>query len=206
MKIYDITHTVNKEIAVWPGDSPFERIEFATIENGDLCNVSGMNAGLHVGTHIDAHYHYHKDGITIDEHNLENYIGPCQVIDVTDIKGKSIEIEDIKCEIHEKRIIFRTKKVTNSEVWNPTFKGISPDLVKYLSEKGVLLVGTDSPSVDEFNSSILKSHLAFYQYNVYILENLNLNDIKEGTYELIALPLKLEGADGSPVRAVLIEK
>lgn len=206
MKIYDITHTLKREIAVWPGDQPFQKNDSMTIDNGYSCNVSSMTLSMHTGSHTDSHYHYHQKGVSIEKHQLEKYIGSCQVIHVMDAEGDCIEKDDVKDRITEKRVLFRTSEKVDINKWNNDFKGLSVGLIDYLNELGVVLVGTDSPSVDLFESKDLKTHQALYRYDIYNLENIKLEGIEEGVYDLVALPLKIEGADGSPVRAVLIEK
>lgn len=206
MKIHDITHLMNEDIAVWPGDTKFERNESMFIKSGDSCNVSSMKLSMHVGTHVDSHYHYHENGASVDKHYLENYIGECQVIHVMHAEGKYIQPSDIKVPITEKRVILRTKETSNANVWDSNFKALSTELIEFFNDQGVILVGTDAPSVDLFDSKDLSTHNVFYKYDIYNIESLKLDDIKEGTYELIALPLKIEGSDGSPVRAVLLER
>jgi len=205
MKIYDITKTINKSLKVWPGDKEYERNE-SSFELKDMTGHSSwITASLHTGTHVDAHWHYDTNGKSIEKHDLSNYIGKCQVIDVTHAKGKHIEIGDLKVKITEERILFKTSDQMDETIWEDDFKGISEELIYYLNEQGVILIGLDTPSVDIYNVGTLASHQALYKCDIYNIEGLVLNDVPEGTYELIALPLKIEGADGSPVRAVLLD-
>lgn len=206
MKIHDITHTLTSQIAVWPGDQPFQKKDGMTMDDGYSCNVSSVTLSMHTGTHTDSHYHYNQKGESIEKHQLQKYMGSCQVIHVMDSEGDYIEVDDIKGQITEKRVLFRTSRKIDINHWNNDFKGLSVALINYLNELGVVLVGTDSPSVDLFESKDLKTHHALYQHDMYNLESIKLEGIEEGIYDLVALPLKVEGADGSPVRAVLIEK
>jgi len=205
MKIYDITKTINKALKVWPGDKEYERNE-SSFELKDMTGHSSwITASLHTGTHVDAHWHYDANGISIEKHDLTNYIGKCQVIDVTHARGKHIEISDLKTKITEERVLFKTSDQMDETIWDDDFKGISVELIYYLNEQGVKLIGLDTPSVDIYNVGTLSSHQALYKCDIYNIEGLVLNDVPEGSYELIALPLKIEGADGSPVRAVLVD-
>ncbi|MCK8058563.1 MULTISPECIES: cyclase family protein [unclassified Fusibacter] len=201
--IYDITKTINNKLKCWPGDQEYGRHETEFDFKGGTGHASWITASLHTGTHVDAHWHYSDSGLTIDEHNLEHYIGPCQVIDVTAATSSHIEVSDIKVAITEKRVLFKTNQQVDETVWTDDFKGLSVELVHYLNSFGVVLIGLDTPSVDVYQAETLSTHLAFYECGIYILEGLVLNEVTQGTYELIALPLKFEGADGSPVRAIL---
>ncbi len=205
MKIYDITKTINKDLKVWPGDKEYERNE-SSFELKDMTGHSSwISASLHTGTHVDAHWHYDSNGMSIEKHDLNNYIGKCQVIDVTHAIGKHIEISDLRTDISQERILFKTSNHMDETKWDDDFKGISVALIHFLKDRGVKLIGIDTPSVDIYNVETLSSHQALYQYDIYNIEGVILNDVPEGIYELVALPLKIEGADGSPVRAVLID-
>lgn len=205
MKIYDITKTINKDLKVWPGDKEYERTE-SSFELKDMTGHSSwIAASLHTGTHVDAHWHYDSKGMSIEKHDLNNYIGKCQVMDVTHAEGKHIEISDLRTDISQERILFKTSTHMDETKWVDDFKGISVALIHFLKDHGVKLIGIDTPSVDIYNVETLSSHQALYQCDIYNIEGVILNDVPEGIYELVALPLKIEGADGSPVRAVLID-
>lgn len=205
MKILDISQLLDNN-AEWPGDTPYERSETLSINDGYSCNLSSIRSSLHNGTHADAHIHYHNEGISIDQHDLEAYMGKCQVIHVMSSCKRLIEVSDIQQPIKAKRILFRTKDRTNPEVWDQDFKAISPELIQFLSDHGVVLIGTDAASVDLFESKTLESHQKLLETNIYNLENLVLDHIDEGVYQLVALPLKIKGGDASPLRAVLIKE
>lgn len=204
MKIIDISKTINSKLQLWPGDCELERNESEFEVDGNIGHVSNIVMSLHTGTHVDSHWHYSDSGKTIEQHNLENYVGDCQVVHVYNSSNRLITLEDIKVDIISKRILFRTYKSLDETSWDDNFKGLDPELIKYLSNKGVILIGTDAPSVDAYNYNRFKTHHEFLNNNIYILEGLNLNNVEEQSYELVALPLKIEGADGSPVRAILI--
>ena len=100
-------------------------------------------------------------------------------------------------------ILFKTNSFEIHESWDETFNAISPETIKYLKQKDVILIGIDTPSVDKSDSKDLLGHQEFYKNNIRVLEGITLSEVPEGVYELIALPLKLEGLDASPVRAIL---
>ncbi|MBN2794293.1 MAG: cyclase family protein [Clostridia bacterium] len=204
MKIYDITKTLNEDIAVWPGDQKFQRESESFELQGNIWHASRLSMSLHTGTHLDAHYHYDEKGKTIDQHDLSRYVGKCQVIDVSQRRDKTISLNEISCEIVAKRVLFKTSRSVDAKIWEDDFRGFSPELIHFLHEKKVELIGIDSFSVDPYGEE-MPVHLLLGPYDIYNIEGLNLNEVEEGLYTLMALPLKLEGADGSPVRAILIE-
>jgi arylformamidase len=206
MKIIDITYDLDEKIAVWPGDQKYEIGDTMTMDDGYSCNVSSIKMSLHTGTHTDAHYHYSKDGLAMNDHKLENYLGLCQVIDVSHAKGPRITCQDIKDDITEKRLLLKTRQSFSREAWEEDFKGLDTTLIEFLHSKGLVLIGTDAPSVDVFDDKKLLSHQALLKADMYNLENLKLRGVEPGVYELIALPLKIKRGDASPVRAVLIRK
>lgn len=201
--MYDITPLVSSRLAVWPGDTPYLRTEHLSFEKGDNLLLSSMEGTLHLGAHADAPNHYHPQGVGIDQRDLSLYLGRTQVMEVAAGEGRILP-EHLKQKITAKRVLFRTKSYPDPEKFNDDFRSLSVELVKYLKSEGVILVGIDTPSVDPKNSKALEAHNEIYRSNMAILEGVVLDEVPEGHYTLIALPLKLEGADASPVRAVLL--
>lgn len=208
MEYYDISPTINPDIAVFPGDTPFSRDTLLDMQKGDHLTLSTMTSTLHVGSHADAPCHYHKDGCDMAAVPLETYIGDCQVLCIAPTsKSHLIAVEDIEEHtITSPRILFSTGSFPDPNKWNDDFTALSPELIPYLADKGVKLIGIDTPSVDYAKSKTLETHNAIGEHKLAILEGLYLTDVPEGHYHLIALPLKIAGADGSPVRAILMPK
>ncbi len=206
MKIWDISPLVSKETAVFPGDVEFSRDVSLNMQQGDHLTVSSIATTLHIGAHTDASNHYHASGKGIDSRNLEIYLGPCQVIEVSVPKGARIVPKDVSSPISAPRVLFRTNSFPNPNQWNSDFNSLSPELIDWLAEKKVCLVGIDTPSVDPADSKGLESHQAIFKNDLAILEGIVLDKVSPGNYTLIALPLKLLDADASPVRAILLEK
>lgn len=207
MKIYDITRTISPQIAVWPGDQEFTPNWTMQIEDGSSVNLSSINMSAHTGTHADAPYHYLKDGFTIDELLLEKFMGPAVVIEVHDVE--TIEIDHVEHVDFSRiqRLLFKTKSsALDDSTWIDDIVVLGTDVAEFLGEQGVKLIGVDAPSVDRIHDSTLGTHKVLGKYGIVNLESLFLRDVPPGEYELIALPLKLKGLDGSPVRAVLIER
>ncbi|MCH8853040.1 MAG: cyclase family protein [Planctomycetes bacterium] len=201
--IYDISPPITDSIAVFPGDTPPTREMLMDMRKGDALTLSTLRSTVHVGAHADAPSHYGAEAPTIDQVDLQRYVGPCQVVRVAASRGALLTPDAINAEITESRVLFVTGTYPNPNTFNTDFAALSPELIDWLAELGVNLVGVDTPSVDPADSKDLPAHKAFLKNDVYILEGLVLSEVPEGQYELIALPLKLVGFDASPVRAVL---
>jgi arylformamidase len=201
--VYDITPTVSRSLAVWPGDTPVEREVLQELRRGDSVTLSTLRATVHLGAHADAPSHYGADAPSIESCDLGHYLGPCQVVHVYAKRGERIGVDALGAHVDTARVLIATGTFPNPNVFNPDFAALEPDLVDWLHERGVKLIGIDTPSVDLFDSKDLLAHNRFLANGMAILEGLVLADVPAGLYELIALPLKLEGFDASPVRAVL---
>ena len=201
-KIIDISQTLRSGMPAWPGDTEFQPFWVARMENGDPCNVGSVTMSLHTGTHSDAPLHFLREGASIADTDLSAYIGLAQVIDL--IGAKSVEAEHLRAVAHglPERVLFKTR-LSPAERFDPEFAYISPAAARILAGGGIKLIGIDTPSVDGSASQTLESHKILAAAGIAILENLNLANVAPGQYELIALPLKLAGMEGSPVRAVL---
>jgi arylformamidase len=203
-KIIDISPTISEDLAVWPGDVPFSRSIALNVEDGDNITLSAMTASLHLGAHTDAPNHYAKGRSGIASRNLATYFGPAQVIRVNLPQGSRIGPEHIDEAILAERVLFATGSFPDPNHFNRNFCGLSAELVHCLHEMGVRLVGIDTPSIDLCDDPALESHTAVDQHDMAILEGIVLDGVEEGVYTLVALPLKIAGADASPVRAILV--
>jgi arylformamidase len=203
--LIDISQTLKAGIATWPGDTAFAPFWVMRLESGDSCNVGSVTMSLHTGTHADAPRHFLAGGATPAEMDPSPFIGKALVLDLAGVHtilpehlgnlatGKTEGIE---------RILFRTG-TARADQFMGTFAHLSDSAARLLADLGVLLVGIDTPSVDSSDSRELLVHKVLAGAGIAILENLVLAHVPAGRYELIALPLKLEGMDASPVRAVL---
>lgn len=200
----DITPEIDEELAVWPGDRSFRRAVALDFKNGDHLVLSSFEATVHLGAHTDAPSHYHAQGESIEKRKLDFYVGLCQVIRVKLKRGERIRPQHLDgVSVKAPRILFHTGSYPNPKKWNDDFNSLSPELVHYLADQKVILVGIDTPSIDPASSKGLESHQAVYARNLAVLEGIVLDHVEPGEYELMALPLKIKGADASPVRAVL---
>jgi arylformamidase len=201
--IYDISPPISERLRVWPGDTPPSRQVLLDMQRGDTITLSTLHATVHLGAHADAPSHYGAVAPAIHERSLDYYLGPCQVMRIPAARATRITPEMLPGEVTAERLLLATGTFPDPEQFNEDFAALSPELVERLHRQGVKLVGIDTPSVDLFDSKELPAHQMFLTCDMAILEGLVLRDVPEGTYELIALPLKLVGFDASPVRAVL---
>jgi arylformamidase len=202
-QLWDISPTVSPTSPIFPGDEPFSLRWTAQLSPNCPVNLSALTMSPHVGAHADAPLHYAANAPSAAEVDLDAYLGPCRVIHAIGC-GPLISIADLAHAAADlpPRVLVRCCDKA-AEVWNPDFSAFAPDTVEWLAAQGVRLIGLDTPSVDPASSKTLDSHQQLARLNLRVLENLVLDDIPEGDYELIALPLKLAGACASPVRAVL---
>ena len=201
--LYDITPPVTAALAVWPGDTPPSRDVLADLKRGYNITLSTLRATVHLGAHADAPSHYGRDAASIESRPLELYVGPCRLVRIPVSRGVRIAPSAIPANVGGERVLIATGTYPDPETFNEDFAAFEPATVDLLHERGARLVGIDTPSVDLFSDRELVAHHRFLAHDMAILEGLVLGHVPEGTYELIALPLKLTGFDASPVRAVL---
>ena len=203
--IYDITRTVSTRTAVWPGDTPFSKQFVFRLDEGKSVNLTTLTFSPHTGSHADAYYHYDVDGAYPAGMPLDSYIGPARVVTVVRRDGPLRPDDFAQVDLAGTRRLLIHSHVSDLEDdrWPEEFPYLSVELIEWLARLGVVLIGLDSPSVDAFTSTDLPCHHALRRVNMVNLEILYLRDVPDGLYELIALPLKLDGVCGSPVRAIL---
>lgn len=203
MAIYDVTSPLSAALAGWPGDAPYRFAWTCTKAGGASVNVGQLSCSIHSGTHIDAPYHFDDAGVTTERLPLAPYLGPARLVDVagrSPIRRADLAGVDFA---GTPRLLLRTRAWTDRNSFPEAIPVLEEDVPAWLAERGVILLGLDVPSVDVLDSKTLPVHHALGRHGIAILESLELSAVPEGVYELIALPLKLVGADGSPVRAVL---
>ena len=202
-KLWDISPLITPDGLLFPGDVPY-RVEWQSrFSDGSPVSLCSISLSPHIGAHADAPLHYAPDAQDISGICIEPFIGPCQVIHAIDCSPMvlPLHLQHAPVPLPE-RVLIRSRIVAQN-VWDPGFIAISPDTVSWLHGQGVKLIGIDAPSVDPADSEALPAHKKLHELDMRVLENLVLDDVPEGGYELIALPLKLAGACASPVRAVL---
>ena len=203
-RIWDISPPVAPGSPVFPGDTPYEQHWSATLAPGCPVNVSSITLSPHIGAHADAPLHYDPQGASIGTVGLEPYLGPCRVIHALGC-GPLVQWEHLRHAARElpARVLVRTYERMPIDRFDGELTAYAPETIEKLAALGVKLVGIDTASIDPAASKTLDSHQVIRRLGLRVLENLVLDDVPEGDYELIALPLKLMAADASPVRAVL---
>jgi arylformamidase len=204
-RVYDISADLSPELPVWPGDTPFSQQRTWQIDGTGVVNVSRFTLSTHSGAHVDAPLHYVADGAPIGRVALDAYLGPARVIHV--IGARRVELDAVLARLEgtPARVLFRTYQRAPRTHWDEQFAAVAPELIDELARRQVRLVGIDTPSLDPQDSKTMSAHLSVARHGLAILEGIVLDEIAEGDYELIALPLKLAELDASPVRAVLRE-
>lgn len=205
-RLWDISAPVREGTPVFPGDTPYRQQWAATIAPGCPVNVSSLTLSPHVGSHADAPLHYDPQGAPVGGLDLAPYLGRCRVIHAI-ARGPLVTWDHIAHAARElpPRVLVRTYARAPVDRWDPDLAAFAPGTIERLADAGVLLVGIDTASIDPAESKTLDSHQVIRRRGLRVLENLVLDEVPEGDYELIALPLKLMAADASPVRAVLRE-
>ncbi|HED53870.1 MAG TPA: hypothetical protein ENJ00_06680 [Phycisphaerales bacterium] len=201
--IYDISPPLSPDTAVFPGDTPLSREVLLDLARGDGLTLSTLRSTVHLGAHADGPNHYALRGRSVDEQPLERYLGRCQVVACASKPSMRLEPADLLAPISEPRVLLKTGSWPDPTTFNRDFVGLAVGLVSFLADAGVRTIGIDTPSVDLADSQDLPAHHAIFEHDIAILECLDLAEVPPGSYELIALPLKLVGFDASPVRAIL---
>jgi arylformamidase len=202
-KWIDISQPLDNNVATWPGDTPFSYQLAWTKQDSGSVNVGKLTMSIHTGTHIDAPFHFDDEGKRVIDLDFTLYIGPATLIRLDN--PESIGPEEL-AEVNldgVTRLLIYTGSWKNRREFPAKIPHLRPELAPYLASKGVRLIGLDVPSVDPLDSKELPAHHTLTQHGIHILEGAVLDDVVAGDYELVALPLPLVEADGSPVRAVL---
>lgn len=203
--IIDISRTLSATIAVWPGDIPFQLQRSLQISEGASVNLTRLELSAHTGSHVDAPYHFSEEGTSLEAVALDPFWGKAQVVSVEKEDGPLFPADFARYDLRRApRLLVRSAASSVEPVVFPEhFVYPSPELARFLQEQGIILYGTDGPSMDAVDSKELPGHHALRQNSIAILEWLDLSGVGDGVYELVALPLKIAGGDGSPVRAAL---
>lgn len=206
-RIYDISVPIRSGGLVYPGNPEIEITLQQAVAKGAGANVSFIRFGSHTGTHADAARHFFDDGQTVDSIPLERLIGPAILLgfpdDLRAVTAADLRKHDLK---GHTRVLLRTRDsaLLSQKEFVRDYTYLAPDGAQYLVDNGVELVGIDYLSIEQFHSGHHKTHRTLLERSVVILEGLDLSVPAPGEYELICLPLRIEGCDGAPARAVLI--
>ena len=205
MSLIDISRSLGSGMAVWPGDTPFDLSHILALGRGDAVNLTTLTLSAHTGSHVDAPLHFLDGGLAVDQLDLERFWGAAQVVTVDKASGPLTPEDFDGYDLGRiRRLLVRSPASGGQyDLFPEAFVYPSPELADHLGSLGICLYGADGPSMDAEDSITLAGHHALRRNNIAILEWLDLSDAADGIYELVALPLKIAGGDGSPVRAVL---
>lgn len=204
MTTRDISVALGTRTPEWPGDTPYSCRWTWEIARGESVNVSEIRSSPHVGTHADAPLHVRDGWPASHDFPLDPFIGPAFVFTIAAeplVVGPTglLGLPNGRIE----RLLLRSGRSVALGAFPGSWPALSVPSVRMLLERGLRLLGVDSPSVDTRTSTTLEVHNALFEGGAYNLENLDLRGVEDGEYELIAPPIKLTGADAAPVRAVL---
>jgi arylformamidase len=201
--LLDITTLVSPRTAAFPGDPPFAWHLARELGEGSDVNLGQVSTGTHIGTHVDAPWHFLPGGARVHELPLDAFAGPARVVHVLGARRVEASEAVLRQLDGAPRVLFRTAERKDATRFDPGFAGLDPGLAEELGRRGVLLCGTDAPSVDSYGAPGLPAHHALARGGCHIVEGLDLTRAAPGDYEFLGLPLRLEGLDASPIRAVL---
>ncbi|MGN6232918.1 MAG: arylformamidase [Trinickia sp.] len=202
--IWDISPPIEPGTPVWPGDTPVGIERVWRMEAGSPVNIARLTCSPHTGAHADAPLHYDAEGAAIGLVPLAPYLGPCRVVHC--IGTAPLVLPEHVAPFAEglpPRVLLRTYERAPVTRWDEAFCAVAPQTIDFLAERGVVLIGIDTPSLDPQESKTMDAHSRVRAHRMSILEGLVLDAVAPGDYELIALPLKFTTLDASPVRAVL---
>ncbi len=206
-RIYDISVPIRTGGLVYPGNPEIDIALQQAVAKGASANVSTIRFGSHTGTHVDASRHFFDDAQPVDKIPLDRLIGPALLVgfsdDVRSVGAAELRQHDIE---DQKRILIRTRNsaLLSQKEFVKDYTYLAPDGAQYLVDKGVELVGVDYLSIEQFHSGHHRTHRTLLGHSVVIVEGLDLSAPPPGHYQFICLPLRIEGCDGAPARAVLI--
>ncbi|MGH7678592.1 MAG: cyclase family protein [Gemmatimonadaceae bacterium] len=207
-RIYDISVPLNSGTVVYPGNPEIRIAPHSELSRGASSNTSSISLGSHSGTHVDAPRHFFDAGSTVDRLPLNALLGPARVIafgdEVMSVTATHLETQALQ---NVERLVIRTRNsaFVKDREFHQDFTFVAPDGAEYLAALGIKLVGVDYYSVEQFRSGHHRTHRTLLERGIVIVEGLDLSEVAPGDYEFICLPLRLEGLDGAPARAVLLK-
>jgi len=208
-RVHDISIVLGRESVSWPGDPPYERDLISSLAAGEVSSVSHLSMTTHVGTHVDTPAHFLAGGADLDSYGAAEFILPAVVVDAGDATTVGPELVATANPAAGGAMLFRTTNSATGRIASGEFfrdgAHLSEEAARACVDRGVGLVGIDYFTIDAFGTRTFPVHLCLMSAGVLILETINLRDVQPGSYTLICLPLRLAGAEASPVRAVLLE-
>jgi arylformamidase len=205
MEWIDVSVPLAMERPSWPGDPPFVYEETDTIAKGGVANCARMSLSVHFGTHVDAPYHFVPGGKTIDRLEPDHLVGPGLVVDLTRVEGL-IEPADLEGKVPPgtRRVLAKTRNgaIVCDRTFHTDFVSFSEAAARWLAARGVRLLGIDYFSAAPYDD-LVPAHVAFLGAGGAIIENVDLREVEPGEYEILCLPIKIQGSGGAPARVLL---
>lgn len=205
--IIDISRPIFSGMPIYPRNPPVEIAPAKSISRGDSSNVSLLTLGSHTGTHVDAPLHMADGGTGVDEVSLDALIGPAIVVDIPE-SVRAIGVDELERAIGTHvRVLLRSRnsaRFAATGAFEDDFTYLAPDGAALLVERGVVFVGIDALSVEQYHAGHHRSHDILLRAGVAVAEGLALEHVAPGEYEVVCLPLRIRGCDGAPARVVLI--
>jgi arylformamidase len=210
-QIWDITVPFRPDLPLWPGDPPPTMTLMKCQAAGYRCNVTRLDTGVHFGTHLDAPVHFIEGGKGVDRLDLGVLVGPCVVGAAPDVMAiEPGHLEALDLPHGTTRLLLKTR---NSALWDrpdhefrEDFTALTAAAARWVVDRGIRLIGIDYLSIQLFADAVSTTHLVLLGAEVIIVEGLDLRTVEPGAYDLTCLPMKLAGADGAPVRAILTRR
>lgn len=211
MKVIDLSHKIHSEMPVFPGTEPPIIQEANTIEKDGFAEVK-ITFYSHTGTHMDAPAHMIEGGRFLDDYPIDHFIGRALIIDLTDIEGKEIHVEQLRSyEDKISKVDYIILKTGWSKYWGKDeyfvgFPALSKEAARWITSFKLKGIGTDAISIDSMESTSFQIHRTFFKNNMVIIENIaNLDAVTDDIFLFSCMPLKTQRADGSPIRAIAIK-
>jgi arylformamidase len=202
--VIDITRPLSATTATWPGDTPLAIDWTLRLSGGDNVSLSRITLSPHIGTHADAPAHYDMEGPLSGALGLASFLGPARIVDMRGHEALTLAALKERGAIGSQRVLVRTLDVVRPEEFVSDFPPLAPEAAEAMAGAGLVLFGTDAPSVDPVDSAAMAAHRVLGAAAIPILENLDLSAAEPGDYDLVALPMKLMDAEATPVRALLL--
>jgi arylformamidase len=207
MNWIDITTPLRHNMPTWPGDPACLIHQSVRMDQGAPCNLTHLNLSAHTATHMDAPRHFIADGKTMDQLPLDAVIGPCRILDLTQVTGQITPADLAPHHLQPgERLLFKTTNSTHSwslDHFDPDFISIRQDAARYLVDHQIRTVGVDYLSIGGYGKDVIETHQIMLGAEIWVIEGLNLAQVTPGPYHLTCLPLLIPGADGAPCRALL---
>ncbi|MFQ6014748.1 MAG: cyclase family protein [Anaerolineae bacterium] len=209
VETFDLTVPISPRMPTWPGDPSVAIEAKLRLAEGDPANVSQYTFGSHTGTHVDAPFHFMDHGLTVDKLPLSTLVGEAFIYEIG--AQKEITVADLEAlEVHPEatRLLLKT---ANSQLWaqgvtdfQPDYAALSLEGAQWIVERGIKLLGVDYLSVEAYGSQGQEVHRTLLGNGVIVVEGLDLSPLEPGLYMFTCLPLKVEGGDGAPARAIAV--